>query len=45
MFDHEKLDVYQLELTFRGWATEFLVELTDTPSPDEDDEPAGGKHS
>jgi four helix bundle protein len=33
MFDHEKLDVYQLELKFLAWATEFLVELADTPSP------------
>jgi four helix bundle protein len=33
MFDHEKLDVYQLELKFLGWATEFLVELADNPSP------------
>jgi hypothetical protein len=28
MFDHEKLDVYQLELKFLGWATEFLVEIS-----------------
>ena len=27
MFDHEKLDVYQLELKFLGWATEFLTDL------------------
>jgi four helix bundle protein len=33
MFDYEKLDVYQLELKFLTWATEFLVELADTPSP------------
>jgi four helix bundle protein len=33
MFDHEKLDVYQLELKFLGWATEFLVEIADKPSP------------
>ena len=33
MFDHEKLDVYQLELKFLGWVTEFLVELADNPSP------------
>src|ERR1700753_1706474 len=33
MFDHEKLDVYQLELKFLGWATEFLVELADVRSP------------
>ena len=32
MFDHEKLDVYQLELKFLGWATEFLVELSANPS-------------
>ena len=32
MFVHEKLDVYQLELKFLGWATEFLVELMDVPS-------------
>ena len=33
MFGHEKLDVYQLELRFLGWATEFLVEAADKPSP------------
>ena len=33
MFDHEKLDVYQLELKFLGWATELLVELADVRSP------------
>jgi four helix bundle protein len=33
MFDHEKLDVYQLELKFLAWATEFLVELSANPSP------------
>src|SRR5258707_4410050 len=33
MFDHENLDVYQLELKFLGWATEFLVELAENPSP------------
>lgn len=27
MFDHEKLDVYQLELAFVGWVAELLVEL------------------
>jgi four helix bundle protein len=32
MFDHEKLDVYQMELKFLGWATEFLVELSEHPS-------------
>ena len=24
-FDHEKLDVYQLELKFLAWVTQFLV--------------------
>src|SRR5580700_3975832 len=33
MFDHEKLDVYHLELKFLTWATEFLVELAENPSP------------
>jgi four helix bundle protein len=28
MFDHEKLDVYQLELKFR-WVTQFLVDISD----------------
>jgi four helix bundle protein len=28
MFDHEKLDVYQLELKFLTWVTEFLVEIS-----------------
>ena len=27
MFDHEKLDVYQLELKFLTWVTQFLVNL------------------
>ncbi|HYY27671.1 MAG TPA: hypothetical protein VE860_06995 [Chthoniobacterales bacterium] len=27
MFDHEKLDVYQVELKFLTWATEFLADL------------------
>jgi four helix bundle protein len=26
-FDHEKLDVYQLELKFLAWVTQFLAEL------------------
>jgi len=26
-FDHEKLEVYQLELKFLGWATDLLVEI------------------
>ena len=33
MFDHEKLDVYQLELKFLGWTTELLVDLADVRSP------------
>lgn len=28
MFDHEKLDVYQLELQFIGWVTDLLAEVT-----------------
>jgi len=31
MFDHEKLDVYQLELAFVGWVTELLDELKQEP--------------
>src|SRR6516164_6799521 len=27
MFDHEKLDVYQLELKFLTWVTQFIVNL------------------
>ena len=26
-FDHEKLDVYQLELKFLTWVTQFLAEM------------------
>jgi hypothetical protein len=29
LFDHEKLDVYQLELTFIGWVTVLFEELKD----------------
>ena len=29
--DHEKLDVYQLELQFVGWATDLMVEILDSP--------------
>jgi four helix bundle protein len=35
MFDHEKLDVYQLELRFLTWVTQFPVDIsgpTATPS-------------
>jgi len=28
MFDHEKLDVYQLELQFIAWAAPFVAEVT-----------------
>jgi four helix bundle protein len=28
MFDHEKLDVYQLELKFLTWVTPFLVDIS-----------------
>ena len=28
MFDHEKLDVYQLELTFLTWVTQFLADIS-----------------
>jgi four helix bundle protein len=28
MFDHEKLDVYQLELKFLRWVTPFLVDIS-----------------
>src|ERR1035441_9436398 len=30
MFDHEKLDVYHLELKFIGWVTPFLEEVSQT---------------
>ena len=29
--DHEKLDVYQIELQFVAWATELMAELADSP--------------
>src|SRR6202047_4444766 len=32
IFDHEKLDVYQLELKFLTWVTQFLLD-TSCPSP------------
>ena len=28
IFDHEKLDVYQLELKFLTWVTQFLVDMS-----------------
>jgi hypothetical protein len=27
-FDHEKLDVYQLELKFLAWVAQFLADLS-----------------
>jgi four helix bundle protein len=30
-FDHEKLDVYQVELSFVAWATKLLNEMKSTP--------------
>ena len=34
MFDHEKLDVYQLQLSFLSWVTPFLTDLsTRTSAP------------
>jgi four helix bundle protein len=30
-FDHEKLDVYQLELKFVGWTAEFLLAVRNAP--------------
>ena len=30
-FDHEKLDVYQLEVKFVAWATELILEVKQTP--------------
>jgi four helix bundle protein len=29
--DHEKLDVYQLELSFVAWATDLIIELCESP--------------
>ena len=31
IFDHEKLDVYGLELQFVTWATDFLEEVSQSP--------------
>jgi four helix bundle protein len=30
--DHEKLDVYRLELDFVGWSTDLMAELMDSPA-------------
>ena len=32
-FDHEKLEVYQLELRFLTWVTDLLIELRDSGKP------------
>jgi four helix bundle protein len=32
-FDHEKLDVYGLELQFVAWTTDFLEEVSQSPVP------------
>lgn len=32
-FDHEKLDVYQYELRFIGWANDLLVEVSEHSQP------------
>jgi hypothetical protein len=31
IFDHEKLDVYGLELQFVAWTTDFLEEVSQSP--------------
>ena len=33
LFDHEKLDVYQLELAFIGWVTTLFEELREQKTP------------
>ena len=33
IFDHEKLDVYGLELRFVAWTTDFLEEVSQSPVP------------
>jgi hypothetical protein len=33
IFDHEKLDVYGLELEFVAWTTDFLEEVLQSPVP------------
>jgi hypothetical protein len=32
MFDHEKLDVYSVELAFIRWLTDFLEEVSEYPA-------------
>ena len=32
MFDHEKLDVYAVELEFVCWLTDFLEEISEYPA-------------
>jgi four helix bundle protein len=33
IFDHEKLDVYGLQLQFVAWTADFLIEASQTPVP------------
>jgi four helix bundle protein len=33
IFDHEKLDVYGLELQLVAWTTDFLIEASQSPVP------------
>ena len=33
IFDHEKLDVYGLELQFVAWTADFLIEASQSPVP------------
>ena len=33
MFNHEKLDVYGLQLQFVAWAADFLIEASQSPVP------------
>jgi four helix bundle protein len=34
MFDHEKLDVYQLLLRFITWSTDLMAQIRETAGPD-----------
>ena len=43
-FDHEKLDVYRLELKFPAWVTQFLADLcgaSPSAEPSIEDQPIG----
>jgi hypothetical protein len=33
IFDHEKLDVYGLQLQFVAWTADFLIEASQSPVP------------